>query len=147
MNRTEKRDMTIFGFLMIIAGLFITVIIGIDAYWHYFSQTYTYQLNGAGVAGIVVAILGGVLFLFGLITGDRPDVPFTYSPPPQAYYQNIPPLQPMQTTCPVCGQIFKAEFLSCPRCGTQLKMHCTNCGQQIDTRAMVCPYCNASTKT
>lgn len=145
MNQTEKKDITIFGFLMILVGGGITITIGFDAYWHILSQSYSYQLNGAGVAGIIIAVLGFLLLIVGAVANVQPTSSYLYGPQP-VFYQNIQPSQ-MQTTCPVCGQIFHAGFLSCPRCGTQLRMHCTNCGQQIDTRAAVCPYCNASTKS
>ena len=143
MNKDGKSALIIFGLLMIVIGGAITASMGFDAYWHILSQSYTYQLNGIGEVGIIVAILGVIMLIVGIVAEVKPDTPYTYGPPPPVYYSYQQP-QPIQTTCPVCGKIFQAGFLSCPRCGTKLKTYCISCGQMVDTRATICPYCNSA---
>ncbi len=46
-------------------------------------------------------------------------------------------------TCPNCGSPVAADFVLCPRCGTQLKRSCPSCRRAVGVDWVACPYCGA----
>ena len=48
---------------------------------------------------------------------------------------------PLPKPCPGCGQIEKAGFQFCPRCGALLQPTCSKCGKPVDPTWANCAYC------
>jgi hypothetical protein len=45
--------------------------------------------------------------------------------------------------CPKCQTVTEAEWLLCPRCGTELRHQCADCGRPLELDWIACPYCTA----
>ena len=45
--------------------------------------------------------------------------------------------------CRKCQTVTEAEWLLCPRCGTELRHQCTDCGRPLELDWIACPYCTA----
>ena len=46
--------------------------------------------------------------------------------------------------CRKCQTVTEAEWLLCPRCGTELRHQCTDCGRPLELDWIACPYCTAA---
>ena len=46
--------------------------------------------------------------------------------------------------CRKCQAVTEAEWLLCPRCGTELRHQCTDCGRPLELDWIACPYCTAA---
>jgi len=55
----------------------------------------------------------------------------------------VPDSQVAEATqpCPKCGSPVEADFVLCPRCGTQLKRSCSSCHKAVNVDWIACPYC------
>ena len=45
--------------------------------------------------------------------------------------------------CRKCQTVTEADWLLCPRCGTELRHQCEDCGRPLELDWIVCPYCTA----
>jgi RNA polymerase subunit RPABC4/transcription elongation factor Spt4 len=52
--------------------------------------------------------------------------------------------QPLQRTCPQCGNTVQIGFNFCPNCSSQLSPSCTKCHRVVGPTDIYCPYCGTS---
>jgi predicted amidophosphoribosyltransferase len=52
--------------------------------------------------------------------------------------------QPLQSTCPQCGNALQAGFNFCPRCNYKLSPSCPQCQRVVGVSDVYCPYCGTS---
>ena len=45
--------------------------------------------------------------------------------------------------CRKCQAVTEADWLLCPRCGTELRHQCEDCGRPLELDWIACPYCTA----
>jgi RNA polymerase subunit RPABC4/transcription elongation factor Spt4 len=51
--------------------------------------------------------------------------------------------QPLQSTCPQCGNVVQSGFSFCPRCSYKLSPSCPRCQRVVGVQDAYCPYCGA----
>jgi len=49
--------------------------------------------------------------------------------------------------CRKCQAVTEADWLLCPRCGTELRQQCADCGRPLELDWIACPYCTAPVET
>ncbi len=52
--------------------------------------------------------------------------------------------QPLQRTCPQCGDAVQTGFNFCPRCSCKLSPSCPQCQRVVRGNDVYCPYCGTS---
>jgi RNA polymerase subunit RPABC4/transcription elongation factor Spt4 len=50
----------------------------------------------------------------------------------------------VRRACRKCQTVTEADWLLCPRCGTELRHQCSDCGRPLELDWIVCPYCTAA---
>jgi RNA polymerase subunit RPABC4/transcription elongation factor Spt4 len=49
----------------------------------------------------------------------------------------------VRRACRKCQTVTEADWLLCPRCGTELRHQCADCGRPLELDWIACPYCTA----
>jgi RNA polymerase subunit RPABC4/transcription elongation factor Spt4 len=49
--------------------------------------------------------------------------------------------QPLQSTCPQCGNVVQPGFNFCPRCSYKVGRSCPQCQRVVGVNDVYCPYC------
>jgi len=52
--------------------------------------------------------------------------------------------QPLQISCPQCGNAVQAGFNFCPRCSYKLSPSCPQCQRVVDVNDVYCPNCGTA---